>query len=313
MVLLRNGAKVGGRVVWGQISIRRAEVGHNDRFLKALVDGGVDLNVGDGKDETPLIYVGREERVQSPAFPTDSGANVDIKTSWSLDALEICIRYKCPRMVNFVLERGAGHRTRAGDGSTVLQRAAVCENRRFASTILVTSLNDVNLDARKEAGITAQDVWEETSHGQSSEMFACFEVRRAGEIQVTSWPSLDSLSVSDVFTQHVVFHEHHPRDPGGNENVIVARPVGSFHWKINPVICLIRARAASTKPAQELRVRPATFGRCGGPPAKGGCPWRRAPMQSPDIAQHTPSYSFQGLPLDTRLYRRSSRISRRYI
>ena len=108
--------------------------------------------------ETPLMYAARNEHVDAATVLLDNGANINARTIWGLTAADLCVRYNCHRMLDFLLFGQANHRHETYDytsrdihGRGILHQAARDGNTAVIKVLLrVHKMDKALLDINHE-------------------------------------------------------------------------------------------------------------------------------------------------------------------
>jgi ankyrin repeat protein len=132
------------------------------------------------------MYAARNERVEATTILLESGADINAKTIWGLTAVDLCVRYSCLRMLDFLLfqydDGNDGHgmynyASREGQGQEILHQAATYGNSSVIKMLIRVhesgkALLDIN---HKDCiGKTAMDYALQRGDQQICDLFEAF-------------------------------------------------------------------------------------------------------------------------------------------
>lgn len=136
-------------------------------------DGCVDLNrshivnAGDHEMETPLMYAARNEHVEAATILLENSADINAKTIWGLTAVDLCIRYNCHRMLDFLLfqydDGNDGYRMYSYASREIHEQGILHQAAKYGNTAVIKLLIRVHETGKALLDIDHKDCFGKTA------------------------------------------------------------------------------------------------------------------------------------------------------
>lgn len=158
-VLLEHGACVGARNKWNQTPLNIASYSQDDTaYLSPLLDYGADINEKDYYSSSALSCATFMNNIQSARYLISQGADVNIQDRSGITVLNDSIENNSHDCVALLLESGADLTIANDDGETALHILARRADHRTLEIFMASDLEDMNPEAKTNAGLTAWDL-----------------------------------------------------------------------------------------------------------------------------------------------------------
>lgn len=110
-------------------------------MVRALINGGADINLGDVLDgHTALMHALIKQRDEVTQLLLDRNPHLNIQSRFGMTALMIAV-YRSPQFVPAMLEKGADINLMDKDGETALVRAVINNRTEIAKDLLAMGAN----------------------------------------------------------------------------------------------------------------------------------------------------------------------------
>ena len=158
-VLLDNGASATAKNRWNQSPLNIACYFQDDSsFIGPLLDHGADINEKDYYDSTPLICATFMNNITTARFLISRGADINCEDR-SGRLVNESIRENSHGCISLALDSGADLSIVNQKGETPLHVIARCADLETVLIFEASDLEDLDLDARNNADMTARDIF----------------------------------------------------------------------------------------------------------------------------------------------------------
>ncbi|XP_066908026.1 ankyrin-3 [Halyomorpha halys] len=142
--LLMAGAMIDKHLLKGDTYLHIAATGGWNEALSALLDGGLDINIKNHLDETPLFQAVRVDNVRGVEILLERGANISVVPKRSTSLVEIVVKSQNVAMFKVFLKDGTVPAFQSHDGDSILHLVAnlgnsgmlkILKDRRLSANI----------------------------------------------------------------------------------------------------------------------------------------------------------------------------------